>query len=447
MSSNNKVVWSDGLFLKPHHFQQQARYAERHALRLATGSDGYNYGFQKLVLNEELLGLGKIALVQATGIMPDGTPFDIPAEDLSPAVLDLSDGMAANELIYLCMPLSVDGGVESQESRGEGSRVGARFSVSEIDIRDNTIQAGELSTVKVAKASPILMTGRGDLSAFSKLVVAKVADTTADGAVVIDKNFYPTMLSISSAPALLRVLADLVEGVSQRAESIAGRIGKPDQNGVADVSDFLLLQALNRYTPLLRHYKRMTVLHPEEIYRLFIQITGELATFISESKLAPDLSAYDHDRPDRCWPQLVQLLRQLVSATLVANAVPIACERKLHGYIVAPVPERDLIKTSEFVLAVKANVSQERLQREFPALSKVSSIETIRDLVAKQLPGIPIHLMPVAPRQLPYHAGYSYFGLDKKSVAWSAMMNAEGFGFHLAGDFPELEIQFWAIKE
>lgn len=447
MSSYNKVVWSDGLFVKPHHFQQQARFQERYSVKLAAGSNGFNYGFLSLSLNEELLTLGKIGLVQATGIMPDGTVFDIPSEDVQPDILDVSEGFTANETIYLCMPLAIEGGVEVQAEASASSSVGARFVASDMSVRDNTEQAGELASVKVAQAAPVLMLGNKDLSAFTKLAVGHIVEKTNDNALVLDKGFYPTMLSISSAPPLRRLLGELADGVEQRAQSIAMRIGQPDQNGVADVSDFLLLQALNRFSPLLRHYNRLPTLHPREVYELLIQIVGELSTFISDDKLVPDLAAYNHDLPAACWPEVTHHLRQLVTATLVANVVPIPHQRKLHGYVVAPIHERELIDTSEFVLAVKANVPQERLHRDFPAQSKVSSIESIRELVSKQLPGIPLRLMPVAPRQLPYHAGYTYFALDRTSAAWAQMNKTDGFGFHIAGEFPELEMQFWAIKE
>ncbi len=446
MSSFNKVIWSDGLFVKPHHFQQQARFQERLAAKLAAGSNPFNYGFSSLILNDELLTMGKLSVVSASGIMPDGTPFDIPGEDNQPAILDISEGFTANETVYLCLPLSIEGGVEVQP-RSTDASVSARFAMDEAAVRDNTEQAGELVAVKVAKANPVLMLGKNDLSAFSKLAIGRIVEKRNDGAIVMDQNFYPTMLSISAAPALRRFLGELSDGIEQRAVTIAGRIGQPDQNGVADVSDFLLLQALNRVGPLIRHYTRLTVLHPCTVYELLIQIIGELSTFLNESKLVPDLPYYDHDLPANCWPAVTQNLRQLVTATLVANAVPIPHERKLHGYVIAPVPERQMIRNSEFVLAVKANVPQERLHREFPAQSKVSSIENIRELVGKQLPGIPLRLMSVAPRQLPYHAGYSYFALDKSSPAWAQMDKAEGFAFHIAGEFPELELQFWAIRE
>lgn len=54
--------------------------------------------------------------------------------------------------------------------------------------------------------------------------------------------------------------------------------------------------------------------------------------------------------------------------------------------------------------------------------------------------------MPTAPRQLPYHAGYTYFMLDNQSAGWANVQHSSGFAFHIAGDFPDLEMQFWAIR-
>lgn len=446
MTSNNKVVWSDGLFIKPHHFQQQSRYVDWVTSRLTGGAEPHNYGLISFTIDQDLLALGKISLVSASGIMPDGTPFDIPNEDQAPSTLDLSGGLTANEIVWLCLPLAGDGGMEVQAYNGQESDVGARYSASEIVVRDNSEQGGELASINVARARPILTLGNQDLSAYARLALVKVVDKDSEGAIFLDPNFVPTMLSISAAPLLRRFLGELSDGVSQRASSIASRIGQPDQTGVAEVSDFLLLQALNAMLPRLKHMARMERLHPRQVYEFLGQIVGELATFLADNRLVPDLPVYDHALPSNCWPELVQTLRQLLSATLVANAVPIPLQRKLHGYLVAPVHEKELIRSSEFVLAVRARVPQERLHREFVAQSKAAAIEGIRELVQKQLPGIPMRLMPVAPRQLPYHAGYSYFLLERNTPAWKTLEASDGFAFHIAGEFPELELQFWAIK-
>ena len=70
-----------------------------------------------------------------------------------------------------------------------------------------------------------------------------------------------------------------------------------------------------------------------------------------------------------------------------------------------------------------------------------------RDVAAGvALPGIEITAMPVAPRQLPYYAGTSYFELDRRSVYWAALSRSGGVAIHVSGDIPGLEIECWAIR-
>ncbi len=448
MSSNSKVVWSDGLFVKPHHFQQNTRWTESLVQKVTKAIQPNCFGLLHYKVNEEMLAQGKVSLVSASGIMPDGTPFDLPTDDEPPAALEIDEGFTANELVYLCIPYSIDGGVEVEAHQSSQSEVASRFVRSDVALRDNTVQAGELAQVPVQRAKPLLMLGSKDLSAFARIVIGRIIEKRNDGAIVWDNDFLPTMLSISSSASLIRFLATLADGVDNRAEAIAARIGKPDQNGVAEVSDFLLLQALNRISPRLRHFVRLPVMHPEETFQFLISIVGELSTFLRTERTVPDLPIYDHANPQNCWVDVMTILRGLFAASMQANAVRIDHAVKRHGYVLAPVPERQILSSEEyeFVLAIKANVPQDRLHRDFVAQCKVSSIQKIRDLVQKQLPGIPLKLMPVAPRQLPYHAGYSYFALDRTTEAWRFMDNTEGFAFHIAGEFPDLQIQFWAYK-
>src|SRR5438045_2770399 len=75
MSEFNKVVWSEGLFLKPHHFQQQERYLERYVETRCEALRSHAWGFVELQIDRDLLSIGKLALRRATGVFPDGTPF------------------------------------------------------------------------------------------------------------------------------------------------------------------------------------------------------------------------------------------------------------------------------------------------------------------------------------------------------------------------------------
>lgn len=446
MSSHNKVVWSDGLLIKPQHFQQQARYFERIALRLANGADPHNFGLWDLQIDQDLLQLGKLSIVSASGIMDDGTLFDIPSTDKAPPIMDLTGNFTANEIIWLCLPLATENGLEVLAHQDEAGYVGARYEEQKTLVRDNTQLTRELAALQVAALRPVLMKDSDDISSFARLAVLKIADSTPKGGLKLDPEFLPTMLSISAGPPLRRFLSEFQTGVTQRASTIAMRIGKPDQNGVAEVADFMLMQALNRISPKLRHLTALENVHPRVVYEILLEAVGDLSTFLSSSRLPPDLPIYDHRLPINCWHDMMRTLRDLLSETLAANAIPIPLKRKMHGYVTAEIHDRDLISRYDFVLAVKASVPQERLQREFVSQAKAASIEQIRDLVQKQLPGIPMRLLPVAPRQLPYHAAYSYFQLEHNSTAWAQLEGAAGFAFHIAGEFPGLDLQFWAVK-
>ena len=63
------------------------------------------------------------------------------------------------------------------------------------------------------------------------------------------------------------------------------------------------------------------------------------------------------------------------------------------------------------------------------------------------MPGIQLKALPVAPRQIPYRSGYTYFELEKHSSFWKELQTSGGFALHVGGDFPGLEMEFWAIRQ
>lgn len=133
MSIRNRVIWREGLFIKPQHFQQQQRHTDYalHA-RLSAVSD-YYYGLQSLTINEEYLNFGRIALVSATGVMPDGTVFNVPGDDALPQPLEITDASVTNQKVYLAIPLAVSG---VREVSDEEQQVSSRLAAHRYDVRD-----------------------------------------------------------------------------------------------------------------------------------------------------------------------------------------------------------------------------------------------------------------------------------------------------------------------
>jgi type VI secretion system protein ImpJ len=139
-------------------------------------------------------------------------------------------------------------------------------------------------------------------------------------------------------------------------------------------------------------------------------------------------------------------LRAALSAVLEQSAIPIPLEAKKFGISVAAVADRSLFSSSVFILAARADLPGEELRRAFPQQLKIGPVEKIRDLVNLQLPGIPVHAVPVAPRQIPYHAGYVYFEIDQSHELWRQLQTSGGVAVHVGGEFPGLGMELWAIR-
>lgn len=443
MSSRNRVVWREGLFVKPQHFQQEARHLAHQLHQRLGGVGSHLYGFSELEINHEYLSFGKIALVRARGVMPDGSVFDIPVDAPPPVPLVAHDASVVNQRVYLALPLRSDGVLEVA---AEGAYARRRYLARQIEVKDVHSDDGDHTVVDVAQLNMQLMLEREDRSAFTSIPLARILDRRPDGGLVLDEQHYPTALSVAAIPPLGRFLGEVAGLMRERAKGIAERIGSPAQSGVADVTDFNLLQALNRMQPLFQHLANTRDIHPEELYRAFAQACGELVTFTDQGRLPELYPAYRHEDLRESFRVLEETLRRALSTVLQPRAVSIPIAPQKFGLHTAPVADRRLIESAEFILAVRARMPSERLRTVYVQQAKLASIEKIGELVHLQLPGIPLIPLPVAPRHLPYHAGFTYFQLDRAHPAWQVMKETAGFGLHIAGDFPELEMQLWAIR-
>lgn len=443
MASRNRVVWSEGLFIKPQHFQQQQRSLEGLVDTRLRAVSNYLYGFLSLELNKEFLTFGRLAISRASGVMPDGIAFHLPEDDVAPTPLEINDATVVNQIVYLALPLASDG---VGEIGWPDEKLPSRYQLYKRSLRDLHSREGDTTELDMARVSPRLLLEQEDRSDCVCLAVARIIEKRPDGSLILDEDFVPTLLNIQAAPELQRFVSEMSGLMRERARNIALRLATPNQAGVADVSDFMLLQVLNSAQPRFQHLSRLGQLHPERLFDAMHEIACQIATFTDESRLPPESPAYDHDHPEKAFRFLMSFLRQSLSTVLEPRAVAIQLQTRRYGLQVATVSDQTLLESAEFIVAVRANMPNERLRKLFVQQTKVASVERIRDLISLQLPGVPLEQLPVAPRELPYHAGYSYFQLDRQSEAWQMLIGASGFAFHVAGEFPGLEMQFWAIR-
>lgn len=281
---------------------------------------------------------------------------------------------------------------------------------------------------------------------YVKLGVARIVERRADGRVVLDSAYVPPLLHASAHAVLDSHLREIHGMLHQRGEALAARLAQPGRAGVGEIADFLLLQLVNRFQPLFAHAQRLPLLHPERLYELCLALAGELSTF-REARRPIAYPEYRHDDLAGCFRVVMNDLRQSLSMVLEQTAIPIELQERKHGVRVAIIADVELLRHAAFVLAVSAQMPGEALRLRFPTQVKIGPAERIRDLVNLQLPGVALRPLPVAPRQIPYHAGFTYFELETRaSDLWRQLETSGGLALHVAGDFPGLALEFWAIR-
>jgi len=433
------------MFLRPQHFQQHDRYFEEQTKKSVRFYNSYAWGIKKLSIDEELLGLGKIVINHCEGVMPDGTAFSITNTDELPLVLDIKEEIK-NEKIYLVLPMISEGSQEA-ERKTTGNSNNIRYFVEEHDVRDNNVGTDSVARVDVGRLCFCLKTQSELKGEYIALCVCNIIESRADKSIVLDNDFIPAVIDCIASVNLNKYHKEVISLLSHRSESVSGRITASGKGGTSDITDFLFLQLVNKSEVLFKHLLTIEILHPETLFKNLITLYGELSTFTTEGRKPEFNIPYNHDDLTHSFSQLMIGIRHSLSLVLEQNALELPLQERSYGIRVATINDKNLLKKAHFVLAVKANIANEVIRSSFPAQVKIGPVEHIRDLVNLQLPGIKLQVLPIAPRQIPFHNGFSYFQLDSQSETWAQLNNSGGFAIHVGGNFPELEMEFWAIKQ
>src|SRR3990167_1250710 len=228
----HKVVWQEGMLLRPQHFQQNDRYHDYQLKTRTQKLDSYSWGFFELEIDRQFLNMGKLVVSKASGILPDGTLFDIGAER-EPLALDVPPN-TGNTPVYLALPLVTGNHIESR--RPEQQDVLARFTAFDEEIADSN--AGDSASSQVSCGRPdfrLLLGEQQSDQAYVKLQLCDVLDTTPDGVISIDPEFIPTYVNFQASGYLLSCLKEVISMLAHRGDILAERIRATGKVGGAEV--------------------------------------------------------------------------------------------------------------------------------------------------------------------------------------------------------------------
>lgn len=438
------IAWREGLFIRPQHFQQN-NYATNVEMMQRTMMSGSNvWGLFSLELDNQLLSMGKLSIVSASGLLPDGTFFDSSdfKEHLTLNIEKVDNGKA----IYLALPLNY--AYEDNTYFEEQEAVPTRYvAKTERDIPNTNI--GEDSKADIIFAYPNFSLKKEDdkVAGYSMIQIARIANITTNNIVTLDTNFIPTYLHLDKAETLMSHLHELQGMVHYRVERLVEKLAGGSVEAT-ELRDYLILQILNRTESRLHYYATQEHMHPSELYLELVTCIGDLSVFMKKEKSSTEQYTYIHKEQGACFDIVFTEVKKLLSLVLESKSVLIPIDKHNYGVRIALLKDKSLLKDSIFVLAVSSNIDANKLKRLLLDNLKIGTVDEIRNLVNHHLPGFSIVPLTTAPREIPYKVNQSYYRITLNAEDKQKLLKTSGIALH----YPETEkltIEFllWSIKQ
>lgn len=347
----------------------------------------------------------------------------------------------------VCLAITLPSSVNNEiDFLNQNSAHSYRYKAFEKTLADTTNSELDGRQITLADLNPTLILENDLTSNQTALPIAVIRSSSADFEIILDESYIPPSLGSQKQQHLKAYISEIYGLLMQKSNSLANAVNDPNTGGSVEVMDFMMLQTINRYLAYLHHENegaRQT--HPEQLFVNLSKLCADLMTFLPSRKVG-DVPIYEHNDLASCFGKLFFNLRKSLSIVLEQRAIRIPLDLRDEATRVAQTPDQSLLDKASFVLAIKADMPNEALRQKIPSVVKIGTVEKVKELVAYHLPGIKVHALSVAPRELPYHSGYVYFELDKKHELWDMFDTSSGMAFHLAGNFPNLDVEFWAIK-
>ncbi len=449
MKNLSRVVWSEGMYLGPHHFQAQNRYFED-LIQFTTGSLWYAaFGFAGLELDAEALRNGAVAVVHARGVFPDGLAFHMPESDYLPQARNVGDFFPPTReslLVHLALPPRVPDGANCTIVEGEGAPrpVGAstRYYAEPRFLHDENTGRDE-KKIHLGQKSLRIMFDTEDLQGVLTLPMARLM-RDGTGHFVFDPSYVPPCLHIDASPRLMMIGKRLVEILDEKAATFfRGRAGGGKfRAGFSsqEIAGFWFLHTVNSSLSAMRHLLMSKRGHPEELYLEMSRLGGALCTFGLESH-PRNLPAYDHLNLDKCFEVLDTHVRKHLEVVVPTNCVSIPLSSTARYMYQGDVTDQRCLGRSRWILAVRCSIGELDIISRTPRLIKLCSAKFLPELVKTALPGLTLTHLPVPPSAIAPKVDYQYFGINRSGNCWEHIVETRRVGVYVPAELPDAEIE------
>jgi type VI secretion system protein ImpJ len=440
---SSKVLWGEGLFLRPQHLQRQDAYHEWRLAEMSRALHPYAWGVRSVKVAADALQAGVLRLTELHVVFPDGEIYNAPQEDELPPPVSLQAVQANTTSVLFHLAMAPMRSVGSNfGNTGDGAAQGVRFVQHNEPAADWFTDAVE-AEVAVLRKHARLLAEHEPRDHLVNLPLLRLKRTST-GDFEVDARFVPPSLSIAASPILHGALRRLLDVLQAKVDALYGIHRQPSKSVIefrsGDVASFWLLHTASAAFASLSHYLHNPKLHPERLFERLLELAGALMTFSRSFTLA-DLPAYQHEAPGPAFAKLDHIVRELLDTVISTRSFSIALEEVKPSFHQGRLDSEKINAGTSLYLGVGGTLPPNELVEAVPLRLKLGAPDDVEKLVLSAMPGVRLTHAPQVPAAVPVRPGYFYFLLEPRGALYERMLQAQSISLYVpAGTSFELEL-------
>lgn len=459
---NLPVQWSEGMFLRPQHFQAAERYWTEIIQTSEKWDHHYNYGLRSVEISEDAIGNYQIEVSFCQARMKDGTlvalgigqePDRVDLKDavrqLDRALASLKDAFTSDTVVrvYLAMPTlklgrpNVQMGEAIQVEDDEDSDEQAtdrRYIETKLEIQDE-VAGGSDKIVAFRAPNVRVLLSTQSLAGYELLPIAQIKRASdQEAAPQLDKDYIPPLVAVDAWPILSRdYVRAIFDGVGERIEVLAAQVRNRGitlaSQEPGELERLLMLITLNEAYGSLRCLAFAKGMHPLVVYTELCRIVGALSIF-SKERTPGDMPAYDHDDLARIFKwikkRFFELLHSIPEYSYeqryfigTGRGMQVTIEPKWLNpswdwYVGVHRGNVTEMECRELLAETRTSDSVKRLDW------KIGSSRQVDMMFQHGVPGLRLTPLPHPPRALPAHE-WIYYQVTRDGAAWQDVLSTQ----------------------
>jgi type VI secretion system protein ImpJ len=442
-----EVHWSEGMFLRPQHFQMFSRQLGGMVADVWRRTQPFLWGFSDLEIDKDALETFSFSLRRCEAVLRDGTWLQYPTNlrlhprDFKEA-LNASDGRLP---VYLAVPLLREAEANTLGPEGVGGP-DLRYSVEAVEATDENL-GGPARPIEIRKLNGRILLGDESREGYETLPLGLLQRAGyGANAPMLAADFIPPLLNIAVWPELVKLGESVLHRVEAkhrylRAEVAEGRIVL-DTEGTGGWQPVFKLQIVGSFLHVLRQLTGSPGIHPFQLYLELTRLAGELSIFEDDGSDAVGVPLYDHDRLGECFHGLAYILERLLERILSGRFIRV--EFRVEGdLLVARLRDEWLAREAVVYLCIESDLSDRDLLTRIRTV-KIGTSTDLPLLEQRRLFGLDIDLLKRTPGGLPARENLHYFSIAKEGPYWDGVARSREMAIS-GGIDPRLRFSLFII--